>query len=405
MATFKYRAKKGSEGIVEGKIEAQTEKDAVEKLSQIGYLPIQIDEDKDSVLSPEQYAVKPPGKIGRIKSRHITIFSRELASLIKSGVPILKALSIISEQSESPNLKEALRNIYNAVKHGATFSSCLSQYPRVFSSIYVAMVQAGENSGALPEALLRIADYRTKEEEMISRFRMALVYPVLMAIVGLATVVFMLTFVIPRLTNIFTNMGQTLPVPTQILISASNAVRESWHWIILILVAAIFVLKQQLKTRAGKISLSLFKLHIPVFGKFILKAELSRFSRTLELLIKNGIPILKALSISIPVLENEIIKNKLRQSYKELEQGGSLGRSLKGSNLVPIFMSNLITVGEESGRLEEALGEVARNYENDVDEAVRIMGNLLEPVIILLMGLVVGFIVISMLLPIFQINL
>ncbi|MBU1061863.1 MAG: type II secretion system F family protein, partial [Candidatus Omnitrophica bacterium] len=291
-----------------------------------------------------------------------------------------------------------------SVKHGSTFSSVLSQYPNVFSSLYIAMIHAGENSGALPEALLRISDHRTKQEAMASRVRMALVYPVLMAVVGLATVVFMLTFVMPRLMQIFLNMGQDLPLPTQILIFTSQTLRESWYWIVLILVIAVIVFNRQIKTRAGRLSLSLFKLHLPIIGRFITKAELSRFSRTLELLIRNGIPILKAINIAIPVLENEIIKDRLKESYKELEQGGSFGRSLKNSKVVPIFMSNLISVGEESGKLDEALAEIARNYENDVDEAVKVIGNLLEPVMILVMGLVVGFIVISMLLPIFEIN-
>jgi type II secretory pathway component PulF len=176
-------------------------------------------------------------------------------------------------------------------------------------------------------------------------------------------------------------------------------------WIIIGIVAFIIVGKWQSNTRAGRISLSVFSLHIPILGNFILKSELSRFCRTLEMLIKNGIPILDALETSIPVLENEIIKNKLRTSYKDLEQGGSFGKSLKDADLFPLFMSNLIIVGEESGQLEDALGEVADCYERDTDEMMKVMSSLLEPLMILVMGLIVGFIVISMLLPIFQINL
>jgi len=225
-----------------------------------------------------------------------------------------------------------------------------------------------------------------------------------MAIVGLATVVFMLTFVMPRLMRIFVNLGEKLPLPTRILISISQGLRQWWFWIILILAIIILLIRRQAKTKMGKLSLSIFKLHLPILGNFILKAELSRFSRTLELLIKNGIPILKAIDIAIPVLDNEVIKNQLRQSYKQLEQGGSFGRSLKNSKVFPLFMSNLITVGEESGKLDEALAEVASSYERDTDEAMRIMTSLLEPLMILGMGLIVGFIVVAMLLPIFEIN-
>jgi general secretion pathway protein F len=220
--------------------------------------------------------------------------------------------------------------------------------------------------------------------------------------VGIGTVIFMLTFVMPRLMNIFMNMGQALPLPTRILIAISSYLRQWWVWVILALF--IFAVRQQARSKTARLPLSAFRLHIPLFGKFILKAELARFSHTLELLIKNGIPILKAMNIAIPVLENEVIKNQLKQSYKELEQGGSFGASLKSSKVFPVFMSNLISVGEESGRLDEALAEVASSYERDTDEAIRVMSSLLEPLMILVMGLIVGFIVVAMLLPVFQIN-
>jgi type II secretory pathway component PulF len=399
MPIYKYRAKKGTGETVEDRIEAASKEEAIEKLSLMGYIPVHIEEEIRPIDTSTRLSIR-----GRIKSRQITIFSRQLASLLRSGVPILNAINIISGQSENPHLKFALQNIRNAIKDGATFSSALSSYPQVFSSLYIALIRSGEESGTLPEALLRIADYRVKQEEIISRIRMSLAYPILMAIVGLGTIVFMLTFVMPRLMGIFVNLGEKLPLPTRILISLSQGLRQWWFWIILILAIIILLIRKQAKTKAGKLSFSLFKLHLPIFGRLILKAELSRFSRTLELLIKNGIPILKAIDIAIPVLENELIKRQLRQSYKELEQGGSFGRSLKNSKIFPLFMSNLISVGEESGKLDEALAEIAGSYEYDTDEAMRVMSSLIEPLMILGMGLIVGFIVVAMLLPVFEIN-
>lgn len=402
MAIYKYTAKKGPEELFEGRIEAQTEEEAVDKLSQMGYVPVRIIMEEQT-SKPYQASA---GKIkGRIRSRQITIFSRELASLLKAGIPILNALGIISEQSGSPRLKGVVDGIYDRVKQGDSFSSALRNYPNIFSSLYIAMVAAGEDSGALPAALLRIINYRAKQEAMVSRLRMALVYPALMAVVGLGTVVFMLTFVMPRLMQIFLNMGQDLPLPTQILIFLSQWLRKWWIAISLGLIGFIVIIRQQVKTKIGKVTFSLFKLHLPIFGKLILKAELSRFCRTMELLINNGIPILRAISIAIPVLENEIIKNKLKQSYKDLEQGGSFGRSLKTSKLFPLFMTNLISVGEESGSLDDSLGEVATSYEEDTDEAMKVMSSLLEPLMILIMGSIVGFMVVAMLLPIFEINI
>lgn len=402
MANYNYKAKKGVGEIVSGNIEAQSKKEAIEKISALGYLPVYLEESKVFSEFIEPSPNKPKGKT---RAREVTVFSRQLSSLLKSGVPILKALNIIKEQSENQNLKLVLENIYNSIKNGGTFSSALENYPNNFPVLYVALVRAGENSGILAGALLRIADYRAKQEEMLSRLRMAMAYPLLMAVVGLATVVFMLTFVMPRLMGIFSNLGQNLPLPTQILLSVSQALRQWWPWILLILAGIVLFIRKELKTKTGKAYWSILKLHIPIFGKFALKADLACFSRTLELLIKSGLPILKAIEIAIEVLGNEVIKEKLAVSLKTLEQGGSFGMSLKDTKLLPLFMVNLISVGEESGNLAESLAEVADSYERDTEEMIRIMSSLLEPLMILGMGLIVGFIVVAMLLPIFEINI
>jgi type II secretory pathway component PulF len=241
---------------------------------------------------------------------------------------------------------------------------------------------------------------------MVARIRMAMAYPILMACVGIGTVIFMLSFVMPKLMGLYKDMQQTLPIPTKILLFLSKNLQQWWFWIYLFLISffILLIINRYLRTKTGKLAFSLFQLHIPVIGTLILKAELARFGRTLELLLRSGIPILKAITISIPVLGNELIKNQLYSSFKDLEQGGSLGRSLKNSKIIPIFMSNLIVVGEESGKLDEALTEAADSYERDSDEAIRVMGSLLEPLMILGMGLIVGFIVVAMLLPVFEIN-
>ena len=403
---YTYRAKRGTEEIIEGALDAPSEKDAVERLSQMGYIPIKLEATSGAAPGSQTGRVTSPPKRfnAKAKTKDITIFSRQLASLIKSGVPILSALGIIQEQAESKLLKEMLGTINAEIKNGATFSSALALYPQTFPPLFVAMIRTGEDSGSLPEALRRIADHRAKQEEMISRFRMAMAYPILMSLVGVATILFMLGFVMPRLTGIFSSMGQALPLPTRILISTSERVRQWWFWILITVALFAVIIRRESKTKAGRLTLSALALHMPVLGSFTLKAELARFTRTLELLIRSGIPILKAIEISIPVMENEIIKNQLARSYKELEQGGSFGKSLKGAKLFPLFLTNLLIVGEESGRLDDALAEVAGTYERDTDEAMKVMASLLEPLIILVMGLIVGFIVVAMLLPIFEIN-
>jgi type II secretory pathway component PulF len=408
MPTFKYKAKKGPEDIIEASVDAASEKEAIEKISIMGYIPVSIElESKGGGSSSSHQTaaavlMKPPG---RIKSKQITIFSRQLASLLKAGVPILRALNIISEQSNNPNFKAVFFQINRAVKEGATFSSALSKYPAVFSPLYIAMIRTGEDSGSLPQVLLRIAEYRVKDEEMYSRFKMAMVYPVLMMVVGIGTIVFMLTFVLPRLMNIYSTMGQSLPLPTRILIAISTGLREKGGLILIGVAAAIFLFRQQAQTKAGKLAFGAMALRVPVLGALVQKAELARFSRTLELLLKSGLPILRALSISLPVLNNEVIKNYLNKSYKGLEQGGSFAASLRDSRLIPPFMSNLVSVGEESGKIDDALREIADSYEKDTDDSLRISNSLIEPVMMLVMGLIVGFIVMAMLLPIFEMNM
>lgn len=399
MPQYSYRAKKGPHEVIEGSVEATSEKEAIEKINSMGYIPVHISL-RQGGASEDSVVRKPLG--GKVKPREVTIFSRELASLLKSGVPILRAIAIIQEQSESLTFRNIMVSIHSGLKDGGSFSSVLANYPAVFSSLYIALVRTGEDSGALADALFRVAEYRGKQEEMISRLRMALAYPVLMCVVGAGTIVFMLTFAMPRLTGIFLSLGQNLPLPTRVLLSVSKVLQQWWIWVVF--VSIVFLLSRQLHRKAAKFFLSRTQLCLPLFGQLVLKSDLARFSRTLELLIKSGIPILKAIDIAAPVINNDIIRVKIQESHRDLEQGGSFGQSLKSSKLLPSFVTNLITVGEESGRLTDALSEIATSYERDTDEAIKIMTNLLEPLMILIMGLLVGFIVVAMLLPVFEIN-
>ncbi len=403
MPRFKYYAKEGTEN-VDGIVEAQTKAEAVEKISQRGLLPIRV----EAVVQEKRLEGTPPRRgvfATRVKSKDVTIFSRQLASFVKSGVPILRGLSIISEQSENPAFQKVLGEVRLDVQEGGSFSETLKKYPKIFSPLYIAMVNSGESSGNLHEVLLRIANHRQKQEAIISRVRSALAYPILMIFVGGGTIFFMLTFVMPRLTRIFARIDQELPAATQFLISLSSFLQHGWMWLLLGGIAIAMLLKQGMKTKQQKAFFSRLKLNIPILGTFFYKSELAQFNRTLELLIQSSIPILKAIKISIPILNNTVIQDELVKSYKDLEEGSSFGESLARSKVFPKFMTSLIIIGEESGKLSDALGEIAGTYERDTDEAVKVMTSLLEPILILVMGLIVGFIVVAMLLPVFQINM
>jgi len=328
-----------------------------------------------------------------------------MASLIRSGTPILRALQIVQEATSSANFKIILGELHEDVKNGKSFSAALSHYPLIFSPLYLALVSAGELGGTLDQTLTRIAEHRRKQEEIVSRVRSAMIYPALMAFVGAGTIIFMLTFVMPRLMGIFARLGSELPMPTQILIGISTFLREHW-WIALIFITVVAVVARiGQKNYTQKVILSRLKLGLPVFGPLTLKSEIAQFSRTMELLLKSGIPVLKALESATAVLGNEVLKIELTKCLDNLREGGSIGRSLKESNVFPLAMAHLITVGEESGKMDEALAEIATFYERDTDEAVRTMTSLMEPVMMLAMGLIVGFIVIAMLLPMFELNL
>ena len=398
MPTFRYCAKKGPEDTIEGTIEAETRDEAVEKISQSGYFPTSV-EDVSAGPNPSHPSPSP----GRIRSRDITTVSRQLSSLLRSGVPLLRGLGVISEQAENENLKGMLERISNEIREGASFSSALAAYPKVFSSLYLAIVRAGEASGTMEEALSRVADYRGKQEEMISRVRMALVYPAFMAVAGAAATTFMLVFVMPRLSVIFDTIGQELPIPTKIVLAVSTGFLDHWVWVLSGL--ALVILAAWHGGGIQRAVLDRIKLRLPILGKFFLKVELARFSRTMEILVRSGIPILAAIKTASSVFGNEVIRAECNRTYGELERGGSFGQSLGSSKLFPPYMSSLVIVGEESGRLDESLAEVANSYERDTDEAVATSTALLEPLMILIVGSVIGFMVIAMLLPIFQIDM
>jgi type II secretory pathway component PulF len=394
---YSYKAKKGLE-TVSGTIEADSQELAIAKLEETGYLPIRVE------LVVSKNIIKKQG-YARISSKDLNGFTRQLASLVKSRVQLIKALEIINRETQNIKLKEVIFGLIAEVKDGKGFSESLRKYPKYFSRIYVNMIASGEKSGLLENILLRLVDLADKEEEMRSKLRSALAYPILMSIMGAATVFVMITFVMPKLTKLFSDMGQDLPFSTRILIAMSNFMRDYWYWILLAIALVIFALKKFSAGEKNKEAIEKIKLRIPLFGRYIRIRAVARFCRTLSLLISNGIPIRDAIGATIPTVGNMILERDLALVSADLSNGLSMANSLSKVRLFPGFVVSLIGVGEEAGRLDEALMEVAVSYEKQLDEELKVMSSMIEPLIILTVGLIVGFIVISMLLPIFQINL
>ena len=422
MPHFYYRAKKGPTELVEGTIEAASSDAAVDALSDQGLLPMLVKESKTPApaaasasgsksAAPPRARLDSPAAVpklrlsGRIRLAEITILSRQLASLLRAGVPILRGLSIISAQSDNPRLKKLIKDMEDKVSNGEPLSSVMAGYPKYFPPIMLAMVRTGEDSGTLDTALLRVAEYRQRQEEILARVRTAMAYPVLMALVGAGTIIFMFTFVIPKLSGLFNNLGSKLPLPTRILMSISHAMQNRVAWIIVGALVAGIALYLRARPNDARRLWSRFSLKAPALGDFVLKADMARFARTLELLLKAGIPILRAIEITTPVLSNDILRSEMKKMHEGITAGGTFGQSLAKSREYPLFMTNLVTVGEESGKLDEAMDEIARFYERETDEAIKVLTSLMEPIMILVMGAIVGFIVIAMMLPMFELSL
>ncbi|MBU0547398.1 MAG: type II secretion system F family protein [Candidatus Omnitrophica bacterium] len=409
MPIFIYKAKKGPQEIIEGTVEAETKDAAVSKIEQMGYVPIRLNLKEESHIDAAKELSgnksRHLGLFERVSSHDLNVFTEQLATLVKSKVPLFEAINILSSQTENARLKQIVSSISGELKDGRTLSEALSKYPQIFPLLYVNMVRSGESGGVLDETLTRLAKFREEQEEVRANISSALAYPIFIIIVGLITIIILLTFGIPRLVSMFSETKQILPLPTRILISISNAVRNYWYWGGLFVALLVSMSKQKQVSEKKKIFFDKMKLSLPLFGNFNKKAMLAEFTRTFALLLTNGVPVLDAIQITIPTINNKVFKLELEKLYNDIIAGMPLSLSMKKSSWFPPFLINMIAVGERGGNLQEVLLEVAVFYEREVRKINKIMTSLLEPAIILVMGLIVGFIVMAMLMPIFEINM
>ncbi len=398
MPKFVYRAKKDPFNLTEGAITADNRSSAIEKLSGQGYYLLSVEEYLNSLDSPDRKFSK------KASLKEITIFTRQLSDLLEAGITIIKALGILERQVDNEYLKEIISDVRNHCLDGNSLSQGLARHPEMFSELFVSMVRSGEAAGALENILKRLADFNQKQLEMRNKIRSALAYPLLMAIVGTITICVLLTFVIPKMAAMFGDLGQNLPLPTLILIGVSNFTKTWWWLILTAIILACLAARGFYGSTAGKLLIDRFKLSLGLIGGLVKKTELARFSRTLATLLDNGVAMLDSLKITADTVNNSFIKEAIEKISLEVKEGKSLSEAFSKSQLMPEFLVSMVAVGEESGQVENSLFKVAESYERDTDSAIKTMMSLLEPVLILVLGLVVGFIVISMLLPIFEIN-
>lgn len=398
MPVFIYKAKAGPGKIKEGSIVAESKEAVISELVRDGYFPISVSEEakpKPRLISPKT----------RISQKDVGVFTRQLADLLLGGLTLYQALDTLVKQTGNRSFSHLIMEARDEIKEGNSLSDTLQKYPKVFSPLYINMVRSGESSGALETVLVRLAEFSEKEQELRARVKGALLYPLFLASFGVVTIIVLVTFVVPRLGAVFSDFGQELPLPTRILIGISHFIGSWWWLILVIIISAVFIIKQQQRTKEGRLLFDKWKLQLPLTGRLILTGELARFSRTLSTLLESGIPVLRALEIVTNIVDNSVIRKELSGVYTAISKGASLGSSLEKISYFPILMTNMIKVGEKGGMIEKSLVKIAETYDREIDKATSTFTTLLEPILILTLGLVVGVIVVSMLLPIFNINL
>jgi general secretion pathway protein F len=341
---------------------------------------------------------------GRIKNAELAMVTRQLSTLLSAGFPLISAVTSLVAQTKSKALKKVLSKIKGSIEEGKSFAEALAMYPSIFSSIYVNMIRAGESSGTLEIVLERLADITEKREETKKKIQASLAYPVLMAIVGSLVLLFLLAYIVPGIISIFSDMNQTLPAPTLFLISVSSFLKRFWWAVLMVPISLGVVLYAMARTDKGAYLIDNALFLTPKLGDMLKKLAAARFARILASLLANGVPMLTALGISKATAGNRVISAIISRAATDVEQGGELGVSLEAERVFPPLAVEMIKIGEKSGQLEKMLEKTADLYEREVESSVTAMTALLEPLIILVMGAVVGFIVLSVCLPIFEMN-
>jgi general secretion pathway protein F len=394
MPIFAYRSTT-MEGIVtEGVIEAADEKSAIERLKNSGVIPLE-------VRAPREGGLKAKLRL-KIRRLDLVTFTAELSALLGAGLPLDRSLNILAEISEQRKMKEVVQSLLKTIREGGSFSEALQKHPEEFSRLYVNMVRAGEAGGFLDVILERLNEFLESSKELKDHVFSAMIYPTILFITGGLSIILLLTFVLPRFSVIFAELGSSLPLSTQILLVVSDALK-SYGWILLILiVAAWFAFKNYISTDGGKYKWDAIKLRL--MGDVIIKLETARFCRTLGTLLASGVSLLQALNNAREVIGNQVIASAIEAVSKGAKEGKGISGPLAQAGIFPPLALSMIKVGEETGQLEPMLIRIAVTYEKSLRQAIKRFMGFLEPVLILMMGLVIGFIVISVLLAIFSIT-
>ena len=405
MAAYAYKVADASGKITKGTLNAEDERSAVRKLQNQGYIPIRIQlSDGGSDFAKTKLTKKLVSPFNRISSKDVMVFTMDLAVLLEAGLPVDRALSILIDLIEKERLRAVIEEILKSVQGGAYLSDAMTKYPEAFSTFYVNMVKAGEIGGVLEDTLKRLGLFLEASQELKGYIVSSMIYPAFLVMVGGLSLVVLLAFVIPKFSVIFSDLGAALPLSTKLLLNLSTGLKN-WWWLVPFIMGACWILWDRYsRTYGGRIRIDRTKLRLPIIGKLITKIETARFARTLGVLLRSGVQILQALELVRDIIGNSVIAGAMKSVHARVKEGDRLSKSLEDAGILPSLGIQMIMVGEESGRLAEMLLQVATNYEKETRETIKQLISLLEPVMILFMGLVVGFIVIAMLMGVFSMN-
>lgn len=395
MPVYEYEAKSTAGTIIRGKMESADELVVVDSLRKMGYFPMKVKEYKPSLnLDLSEFK--------KVTIKDISIFCRQFSVIITSGISILRGMEIVRQQTENSKLKKELGIVLDDVQRGNSLSSSMAKH-RIFPSMLVNMIEIGETSGTLDRIMERMAAYFEKEYKLNQKIKQALTYPTLIAIVAIGVVTFLVANVIPTFVGMLRSSGvTTLPLPTRIIIGISDFIRFRWYVIILFIITFCVLFYIYRKSTSGRLALDTFKLKAPIFGRIYKKIITSRFARTFGILMGSGVPLIQSLGICSNIAGNMIIKNTLDYTSEQVKKGAGIGDTLEAKGIFPLMLTQMIKIGEESGTIDDVLSQTSDFYDNEVDTATAQLTSMIEPVIIVVLGVVVGFIILSIIMPMFE---
>lgn len=404
MPVYEYTALDAAGKKLKGIIDADSLAAARQKIRHAGSYPVDIRESEPDSRKKNERRIFTLPTLQRIRQQEIHVATRQLATLLGAGIPLVPSLNGLIEQTANQALKKIIAQLKDSVNEGNSFSAALAEHPRLFTRIYVNMVKAGEASGSLDIVLDQLAEFGENQQAMKSRISVALIYPVILSVVGIVILFLLLTIVVPNITKVFEDSQEALPLPTIILINLSNFLGTYWWLLVLALAGMLLALRFALQMPKGRRIWDRLKLTLPLFGDLNIRIASARIGRSLGSLLQSGVPLVTSLKIVRNIFNNVLLAEVIDAATEELEKGGSLSRTLRESRWFLPMMVQMIAVGEQSGTLESMLFKVADNYEKEVETKIKALTSLIEPFMILFMGVMMLFIVLSILLPIFEMN-